>query len=132
QGYYIVGLPDNAVKESLQRVESSLKTNGYFMPRTKLVINLAPAGLKKTGSAFDLPIAIGTLAASEQLENAERLKDYVIMGELNLDGTIHAIKGALPMAITSRKESFKGFILSRHNCREAAMVSNLNVYGVSH
>jgi magnesium chelatase family protein len=132
QGYYIVGLPDSAVKESLQRVESSLKTNGYFMPRTKLVINLAPAGIRKTGSAFDLPIAIGTLAASEQLENAEWLKRYVIMGELNLDGSVHAIKGALPMAITCRKEGFKGLIVPELNVKEAAMVSGVNVYGVNH
>src|SRR5262245_54832280 len=91
--YHIVGLPDSAVKESLQRVESAIKTNGYYMPRTKLVINLAPADLRKTGSAFDLAIAIGILAASQQLENPERLQNYVIMGELNLDGTVQAVKG---------------------------------------
>src|ERR1700712_3355560 len=81
---FIVGLPDSAVKESIQRVESAIKTNGYFMPRTKLVVNLAPAGIKKSGSAFDLPIALGTLGATEQLQNPARLTDYVIMGELNL------------------------------------------------
>src|SRR3954465_4162433 len=102
--YFIVGLPDSAVKESIQRVESAIKTNGYFMPRTKLVVNLAPAGIKKTGSAFDLPIAIGILAATEQLDKPEKLMAYVIMGELNLDGSIHPIKGALPMAITTRRE----------------------------
>src|ERR1041384_5608734 len=85
--YFIVGLPDNAVKESLQRVESAIKTIGYPMPRTKLVINLAPADIKKSGSAFDLAIAIGILAANEQIHYPEKLKDYVIMGELNLDGT---------------------------------------------
>lgn len=131
-GYYIVGLPDNAVKESLQRVESAIKTNGYFMPRRKLVVNLAPADIRKTGSAFDLSIAIGTLAASEQLPDPEQLKDYMIMGELNLDGTVQPIKGALPIAITARKEGFKGLILPSQNASEAAIVNNLNVYGVSH
>lgn len=130
--YFIVGLPDNAVKESIQRVESAIKTNGYFMPRTKLVVNLAPADIKKSGSAFDLAIAIGTLGATEQLSNPERLTDYVIMGELNLDGTILPIKGALPIAITARKEGFKGLILPRQNSKEAGMVNNLNVYGVGH
>lgn len=130
--YYIVGLPDSAVKESLQRVESALKTNNYFMPRRKLVVNLAPADIKKTGSAFDLPIAVGTLAASEQLLNPEKLKEYVIMGELNLDGTVQPIKGALPIAITARKEGFRGIILPRQNSREAAIVNGLDVYGVNH
>jgi magnesium chelatase family protein len=130
--YYIVGLPDNAVKESLQRVESSVKSNGYFMPRTKLVVSLSPADLRKSGSAFDLPIAIGTLGASEQIDNPELLEKYVMMGELNLDGTIQPIKGALPIAITTRKENFKGLIVPKQNAREAAMVSKLNVYGVSH
>ena len=130
--YYIVGLPDNAVKESIQRVESVIKTNGYYMPRTKLVVNLAPADIKKSGSAFDLAIAMGTLGATEQLSNPERLTDYVIMGELNLDGTILPIKGALPIAITARKEGYKGLILPKQNSREAGMVNNLKVYGVSH
>lgn len=130
--YFIVGLPDSAVKESLQRVESAIKTNGMHMPRTKLVVNLAPADIRKTGSAFDLPIAIGTLAASEQIENPEILNDYIIMGELNLDGFIQPIKGALPMAIQARKENFKGFILPLQNAKEAGMVNQLNVYGVSH
>ncbi len=129
---YIVGLPDSAVKESIQRVESTIKTNGYYMPRKKLVVNLAPAHIKKSGTAFDLPIAIGTLGASEQLPNPEKLSDYIIMGELNLDGTVHPIKGALPIAITARKEGFKGLILPKQNCREAGMVNKLNVYGVEH
>jgi magnesium chelatase family protein len=131
-GYYIVGLPDSAVKESLQRVESALKSNDYYMPRVKLVVNLAPADIKKSGSAFDLPMAIGVMAASEQLENPEQLKDYVMMGELSLDGNIQAIKGALPIAITSRKEGYKGLIVPKQNAREAAMVNNLEVYGVTH
>jgi magnesium chelatase family protein len=132
QNYYIVGLPDNAVKESLQRVESAIKSNHYFMPRTKLVVNLAPADIRKTGTAFDLPIAIGTLGATDQLQNAEKLSEYVIMGELSLDGEIRPIKGALPIAIQARKENFKGLIVPMQNAREAAMVNNLNVYGVSH
>ena len=130
--YYIVGLPDSAVKESLQRVESAIKTNGYFMPRRKLVVNLAPADIRKSGSAFDLAIAVGTLASTEQLLNPDKLKEYVIMGELNLDGTIQPIKGALPIAITARKEGFKGLILPKQNSKEAAIVNNLNVYGVNH
>ncbi|MEO6328308.1 MAG: YifB family Mg chelatase-like AAA ATPase [Ginsengibacter sp.] len=128
----IVGLADNAVKESLERMESAIKTNGYHFPRTKVVVNLAPADIKKSGTAFDLPIAIGTLAASEQFENAEKLADYVIMGELSLDGTVRPIKGALPIAIQARKENFKGLIVPKENAREAAMVNNLNVYGVGH
>ncbi|HUQ66176.1 MAG TPA: YifB family Mg chelatase-like AAA ATPase [Flavitalea sp.] len=128
----IVGLPDNAVKESIQRVESAIKTNGYAMPRTKIVINLAPADIRKSGSAFDLPIAIAMLAASEQILDPEKISDYVIMGELNLDGTVNPIKGALPIAITTCAEKYKGLILPLQNCREAAVVSNLNVYGVSH
>lgn len=132
QHYQIVGLPDNAIKESLQRTESAIKTNGFDMPRTKIVVNLAPADIRKSGSAFDLPIALGILAASEQMENPELLKDYVIMGELSLDGSIQSIKGALPIAIQARKEGFKGLIVPRANAREAGMVNNLSVYGVDH
>src|SRR5690349_6617892 len=130
--YYMVGLPDSAVKESIQRIESAIKTLGYPMPRTKLVINLAPAGIRKTGSSFDLAIAVGILAANKQLNNPEILKEYVIMGELNLDGTVQPIKGALPIAITARKEGFKGLIVPRQNCREAGMVNTLPVYGIEH
>ncbi|MFZ1529791.1 MAG: YifB family Mg chelatase-like AAA ATPase [Ferruginibacter sp.] len=132
QHYYIVGLPDNAVKESLQRVESAVKSNNYYMPRTKLVVNLAPADIKKSGTAFDLPIAIGTLAATEQIENPERLERFVIMGELSLDGTVRPIKGALPIAIQARKEGFEGLIVPKQNAREAAMVNNIYVYAVEH
>jgi Mg chelatase-related protein len=128
----IVGLPDNAVKESLQRVESTIKTNGYAMPRTKVVVNLAPADIKKSGTAFDLPIALGILAASEQISNTESLSQYVIMGELSLDGAIRPIKGALPIAIQARKQAFKGLIVPKVNAREAGMVNNLQVYGVQH
>ncbi|MFT3681684.1 MAG: YifB family Mg chelatase-like AAA ATPase [Ferruginibacter sp.] len=128
----IVGLPDSAVKESMQRVESAIKDNGFFMPRTRLIVNLAPADIRKSGTAFDLPIAMGVLGASEQLEFPEKLSDYVIMGELSLDGSLRPIKGALPIAIQARKEGFKGLIVPKQNAREAAMVNNLHVYGVSH
>lgn len=130
--YFIVGLPDNAVKESLQRIESAIKTNNFYMPRTKVVVNLAPADIRKTGSAFDLPIAIGILGATEQLVHIQRLQEYVVMGELSLDGNIQPIKGALPIAIQARKEGFKGLIVPKVNAREAAMVKDLNVYGVNH
>src|SRR5690349_8331146 len=106
----IVGLPDSAVKESLHRVESTIKTNGYMMPRTKVVINLAPADIKKTGSAFDLPIAIGFLSATEQIRNRDPLDNYVIMGELSLNGELRSIKGALPIALQARKEGFKDLL----------------------
>jgi len=102
------------------------------MPRIKIVVNMAPADIKKSGSAFDLPIAIGILGASEQLENIERIKDYVVMGELSLDGAIQSIKGALPIAIQARKEGFKGLIVPKVNAREAGMVNNVKVYGVTH
>lgn len=128
----IVGLPDNAVKESLQRIESTFKTNGFNVPRTKVVVNLAPADIKKSGTAFDLPIALGILGASEQIENSEAMSHYVIMGELSLDGEIRPIKGALPIAIQARKEGFRGLIVPRANAREAGMVNNLHVYGVTH
>jgi magnesium chelatase family protein len=127
----IVGLPDNAVKESLQRIESTFKTNNFEMPRTKVVVNLAPADIKKSGTAFDLPIAIGILAASEQIENAEALNQYVIMGELSLDGDVRPIKGSLPIAIQARKQGSKGLIVPLSNAREAGMVNNLSVYGVN-
>jgi magnesium chelatase family protein len=128
----IVGLPDNAVKESLQRVESAIKTNGYVMPRTRIVVNMAPADIKKSGTAFDLPIVVGVLAASEQMKKREALDKYVIMGELSLDGTVRPIKGALPIAIQARKEGYKGLFVPVANAREAGMVNSLNVYGVSH
>jgi magnesium chelatase family protein len=132
KNYFIVGLPDNAIKESLQRIESALKTNGYLMPRIKLLVNLAPANIRKSGSAFDLPIAIGILAGSGQIKNPERLKQLIIMGELNLDGNILPVKGVLPMAIQARKEKFNGFIVPKLNGAEAAIVNHLAVYPVSH
>jgi magnesium chelatase family protein len=128
----IVGLPDNAVKESLQRIESTFKTNGYEVPRNKIVVNLAPADIRKGGTAFDLPIALGILGASKQMANSQLLSSYVIMGELSLEGDIRPIKGALPIAIQARKEGFKGLIVPKLNAKEAGMVNNLEVYGADH
>jgi magnesium chelatase family protein len=128
-GVFIVGLPDNAVKESKDRVISAILNNDFERPRGRIVINMAPADIKKAGAAYDLPIALGILAATGQLP-ADRLPEYVIMGELSLDGTVKAIKGALPIAITSRAEKFKGLFLPKENAREAALVNNLDVYGV--
>ncbi|MCU0379925.1 MAG: YifB family Mg chelatase-like AAA ATPase [Chitinophagaceae bacterium] len=130
--YFIVGLPDSAIKESLRRVESAIKSGNYDMPRTKIVVNLAPADVRKSGTAFDLPIAMGVLGASEQLRCGEKLQEYLLMGELSLDGEVRPIKGALPIAIQARKERFRGLILPHANAREAGMVSDLNVYGVRH
>ncbi len=127
--FFMVGLPDSAVKESEQRVESAIKQLGYRMPRQKVVVNLAPADIRKEGSAYDLPIALGILKASEQL-TVENLEDYVIMGELALDGELRPIKGALPIAIEARRNGLKGFILPKENASEAAIVDGLDVVGV--
>ncbi|SFB57389.1 YifB family Mg chelatase-like AAA ATPase [Algoriphagus aquimarinus] len=127
--FFMVGLPDSAVKESQQRVESALKYFGYRMPRQKVVINLAPADIRKEGSAYDLPIAMGILQASEQVE-FPTLGDYVIMGELSLDGNLRPIKGVLPIAIEARKKGFKGFILPIENAKEASIVNNLDIIAV--
>ncbi len=129
-GHIIVGLPDNAVKESLQRVESAIKTMHYDMPRTKVVVNMAPADIKKSGTAFDLPIAIGLLAANGNITHTDVMKDYIIMGELSLDGGLRPIRGVLPIAIQARKEGFKGLIVPEQNAMEGAIVNNLEVYGV--
>ena len=129
-GVVIVGLPDNAVKESLQRIESTFKSLGFQMPRTKIVVNMAPADIKKSGTPFDLPIAIGILAASELISNHEAIEKYLIMGELSLDGELRSIKGSLPIAIQARKDNFKGLIVPKANAKEAAIVNNLNVFGV--
>lgn len=127
--FYLVGLPDSAVKESQQRIDSALRTNGFKVPGKKIVINMAPADIRKEGSAYDLPLAVGILAASEQIK-PESIGDYIIMGELSLDGSVNKVKGVLPIAIQARKEGFKGFILPKENAREAAVVNNLDVYGV--
>src|SRR5450755_2423538 len=112
---FMVGLPGNSVKESIQRVESAIKSNGYYMPRTKLIVNLAPAGLRKSGTAFDLPIAMGVLGATGQIPDPAGMKEYVIMGELGLDGSVHAIRGVLPIAIQAHRDHFKALIVPRQN-----------------
>jgi magnesium chelatase family protein len=127
--YFTVGLPDNAVKESMFRIGTAVKHIGLEMPRRRTVINLSPADIRKEGTAYDLTMAIGVLAASGQIETA-LIDKYLIMGELSLDGTIQPIKGALPIAIQARKEKFKGFILPKQNAREAAIVNNIEVIGV--
>jgi len=128
-GYFIVGLPDSAVREGQQRTEAALKNSGLRLPRFKTIINLAPADVRKEGSAFDLPITIGMLAGTGVIPE-DNLNQFFIMGELSLDGSLRPIKGALPIAIQARKEKFRGFILPKINAREAAIVSDLEVYGV--
>jgi len=128
-GYHLVGLPDNAIKESSYRISAALKNNNYKLPGKKITINMAPADLRKEGSAYDLTLAIGILAASNQIKS-DTVGDYIIMGELSLDGSLQPIKGALPIAIKAIKDGFKGFILPKQNAKEAAIVSNLDVYGV--
>ena len=126
--FYLVGLPDNAVKESQQRIEAAIVNLGYYYPHKKIVINMAPADIRKEGSAYDLPIAIGILAAAEQI-NSDLLEQFIIMGELSLDGTLNPIKGTLPIAIKAREMGLKGLIVPEDNVREAAVVNNLPVYG---
>ena len=128
--FFLVGLPDVAVRESHERIISALQVNGYKFPRNRIVINMAPADIRKEGSAYDLPLAIGILAGAEQI-SSDKLSQYMLMGELSLDGTLNPIKGALPIAIKAREEGFKGFILPKQNAREAAVVNNLEVFGVT-
>jgi magnesium chelatase family protein len=128
-GFFIVGLPDGAIKESQHRVETAIKHLGFMFPRQKVVVNLAPADIRKEGSAYDLTIAVGILQASGQIY-AQKLEQYVIMGELSLDGTLRPIKGVLPIAIEARKQKFKGLILPKENGSEAAIVNNLEVIPV--
>ena len=132
QGYCIVGLPDTAVKESLHRTEIAIKANGFQMPRTKLVINLAPADIKKTGPAFDLPIAIGILAASDQIINSAVLTDYLMMGELSLNGALQPIKGVLAMAIYAKEAGLAGLIIPSINASEASLIEGLKVFAFDH
>lgn len=127
--FFLVGLPDNAVKESQKRIIAALKNCGYEYPIKEITVNMAPADIRKEGSSYDLTIAIGILAATDQLKQ-EEVSKYIIMGELSLDGGLLPIKGVLPIAIQARKEGFKGFILPKHNAREAAIVDDLDVYGV--
>ncbi|MDD2797700.1 MAG: YifB family Mg chelatase-like AAA ATPase [Bacteroidales bacterium] len=127
--FFLVGLPDNAVKESHERIVSAVRVNGYKFPSQQIVVNMAPADIRKEGSAYDLPIAIGILAANSTVTE-EKLESYMMMGELSLDGTLQPIKGALPIAIKAREDGFEGLIIPKQNAREAAVVNNLKVYGV--
>ena len=127
--FYLVGLPDNAVKESQQRIYAALANSGFSWPRHGITVNMAPADIKKEGSAYDLTLTVGIMAASDQIKN-DNVGDFLIMGELSLDGGLQPIKGALPIAIEARKQGFKGFILPKQNAREAAIVSDLDVYGM--
>lgn len=128
--FILVGLPDSAVKESHQRMKAALKNNGYKFPGKEITVNMAPADIRKEGSTFDLPIAIGVLAVSEQLI-ADRLDQFVILGELSLDGTLKPLKGILPIALQAKKEGFKGIILPKENAMEAAIVDGLDIYGMA-
>jgi magnesium chelatase family protein len=128
--FILVGLPDSAVKESQQRIKAALTNNGYKYPGKEITINMAPADIRKEGSTFDLPIGIGILAASEQI-NIEMLEEYIVLGELSLDGSLKPLKGILPIALTAKKEGFKGIILPKENATEAAIVDGLSIYGAS-
>ena len=127
--FFLVGLPDSAVKESHERIISALQVNGYRFPSRQIVVNMAPADIRKEGSAYDLPLAIGILASAGEVSE-EKLSKYLIMGELSLDGSLQPIKGALPIAISACSQGYEGFILPKQNAREAAVVNNLHVYGV--
>ncbi len=128
-GYHLVGLPDNAIKESNYRIAAALQNNGYKIPGKKITINMAPADLRKEGSAYDLTLAVGILAASKQIK-APNLEEFLIMGELSLDGSLQPIKGALPIAIKAKEEGYKGFILPKQNAKEAAIVNDFEVFGI--
>ena len=127
--FFLVGLPDSAVKESHERIISALQVNGYRFPSRQIVINMAPADIRKEGSSYDLPLAIGILASVGEVSE-EKLSKYLIIGELSLDGSLQPIKGALPIAICAREQGFEGLILPIQNAREAAVVNNLDVYGI--
>ena len=128
-GYHLVGLPDNAIKESNYRIAAALINNDYKIPGKKITINMAPADMRKEGSAYDLTLAVGILAASGQIKD-DKIGKYLIMGELSLDGGLQPIKGALPIAIQAKNDGFTGFILPLQNAKEAAIVSDLDVYGI--
>ncbi|GHT33738.1 magnesium chelatase [Bacteroidia bacterium] len=127
--FFLVGLPDVAVRESHERIISALRSCGYKFPSYRIVINMAPADIRKEGSSYDLPLAIGIMAGAEELDSSH-LSEFLIMGELSLDGSLLPIKGALPIALQAREEGFKGLILPRQNAREAAVVGGINVYGM--
>jgi len=129
--FAMVGLPDNAVKESQQRIDSAMRSIKLKIPGKKIVINMAPADIRKEGSSYDVTIAVGILAANEHIRN-DRIGDYIIMGELSLDGTLQPIRGALPIAIEAKKRNFRGVILPAQNASEAAVVDGIEVYGVEH
>jgi magnesium chelatase family protein len=128
--FHMTGLPDNAIKESQHRIESAIKNYQYYMPRVKTVVNLAPADIRKEGSAYDLPIALCVLQASGQI-TADALDQYMVMGELALDGVLRPIKGVLPIAIQAKKEGYKGFILPADNAKEAAVVDGLDIFPIN-
>ena len=128
-GYHLVGLPDNAVRESSYRIAAALNNIGFKLPGKKITLNMAPADLRKEGSAYDLPLALGILTASEQIKG-EGIENYLIMGELSLDGSLQPIKGALPIAIKAKEKGFQGCILPKQNANEAAIVEGLDVYGI--
>ncbi|NJB82097.1 YifB family Mg chelatase-like AAA ATPase [Wenyingzhuangia aestuarii] len=128
-GYHLVGLPDNAVKESNFRIHAALKNNNLHFPGKKITINMAPADMRKEGTSYDISLAVGILAASKQV-NSEKLKEYIIMGELSLDGSLQSIKGVLPIAIEAKKQGFKGIILPVENAKEAALIDDFEVYGL--
>ena len=128
--FFLVGLPDVAVKESQQRIESSLRSLGHHWPGKQVLINMAPADIRKEGSSYDLPLAMGILAADEKVINGE-IESYILMGELSLDGTLQPVKGVLPIALRAREEKFRGVIVPAKNAREAAVVNGLDVYGMT-
>ena len=128
--FFLVGLPDVAVKESQQRIESALRALDLHWPGKQVVINMAPADIRKEGASYDLPLALGILAADEKVSRAE-IESYIIIGELSLDGTLQPVKGVLPIAMRARDEGFKGIIVPVKNAREAAVVGGLDVYGLS-
>lgn len=130
-GYAIVGLPDNAVKESRERVETAIRNTGYNFPRGKIIINLSPADIRKEGSSYDLPIAIGILAASGQIPT-DKIPLYLLVGELSLDGSLQPVRGALPIAILARKKGLRGVLLPQINATEAGVVKDIHTYGIGH
>ncbi len=127
--FFLVGLPDSAVKESHERIISALQVNGYKFPTCQIVINMAPADIRKEGASYDLPLAVGIMATANIIKS-DHLNNYMIIGELSLDGSLQPIKGALSIAIAARQKGFRGLILPIQNAREAAVVNNLDVYGV--
>ena len=127
--YHFTGLGDEAVREGKDRIAAALQYSGYRFPTADITVNMAPADLRKEGSSFDLPLAIAILAANGNIES-EHLGEYMMVGELSLDGKLQPVKGALPIAIRARKENFKGLIVPQQNVREAAVVNNLEVYGM--